>query len=460
MNDKILGDTMEPVDSGKIVEKKVIPLLSEMIRNRCVNNGSPASGNETKSAETLKSFFNSYGIDSEILFSKPNRGNLLVRIPGTDPSASSLMFMGHMDVVPADRNRWSCDPFKAVIKDGYIYGRGCVDMLNITAASAVAFAERISQKGAQRGDMIFLAVADEESSGLLGARWLVENHLEKVRVDYMITELGGFFIDGRKGPCITISVGEKGVAWVRLSVKGTAGHGSMPYNSDNAFYKILKAGKKIADYKEKPVITPQYKTMVRHLVKRITTRLLCNSSSGLKKGLKQIFSGNPGKARILHAASRMTINPGRLEAGRKINIIPDRGFIDLDIRILPGQTKADIREILEKILGELADKVSIDFIDFFPSNISPDDTTLMGATRKILNRVYPGVDLAPVMMSAVSDGRYWRQHGTVVYGFALFDDNMTFSEYSKMLHGVNERISISSLEKTYDYFYSLPGEFY
>ena len=246
------------VNFKELADSRLIPLIQEMIRNRCVNTGSSDSGNETKSALTLQSFFSGYGIQSEILISKPERGNFLIRIPGTDPKAPSLMYMGHMDVVNADPEQWSIDPFAGEIHKGYLWGRGTVDMLNITASAAVAFAELIKQKGPLKGDLIFLAVADEEASGRLGARWLVENHWDKVKADYMITEQGGFFVDTDSGPGIAITVGEKGIAWVRLKAKGTAGHGSMPYKADNALLKLSEAASKIGSLKTLKHFTPAY----------------------------------------------------------------------------------------------------------------------------------------------------------------------------------------------------------
>jgi acetylornithine deacetylase/succinyl-diaminopimelate desuccinylase-like protein len=192
------------------VEEKVIPLLTELIQNRCVNDGTPESGNETESALSLKSFFDAYGIKSEIIAKNPRRGNLLVRIPGTDETAPSLMFMGHMDVVPANPEHWRYDPFAAEIHNGYLWGRGAIDMLNMTATQAVAVAELIHEKGPLRGDLSFLALADEEADGRLGARFLMEDHWDKVKTDYMLTELGGFFIRNDPVSGIGVTIGKRG----------------------------------------------------------------------------------------------------------------------------------------------------------------------------------------------------------------------------------------------------------
>jgi acetylornithine deacetylase/succinyl-diaminopimelate desuccinylase-like protein len=442
------------------VEKHYIALLKELIQNRCVNDGSPDSGHEIRSARTLKKFFDSYHIKSEILKAREERGNLLVRIPGTDPQAPSLMYMCHMDVVPADDDDWSCDPFSGDQRGGYIWGRGTLDMLNITACSACAFADAVDNYKQFPGDFIFLAVADEEASGRLGARWLVENHWEKVKANYVISEGGGFFVHGKKTSGITITTGEKGLAWTRLSTNGISGHGSLPYKTENAAIKLAQGVVKIKNYPHRIIFTDEYKQMVKKLpTGKIMKSLLLNPLT-LKKALEIVYRISPGLARHLHAISRMTVSPNMVQAGTKINIIPDRGEIDLDIRILPGQTVEDVIGEIKSALGKYSDDFNVEVVDFFPSNISLVETPLFDATMEILRSIYPGITHIPSLFSGVTDARFWRMRGAVAYGFALFDENMTLNEYARRIHGKDERISVKSLELTYNYFLNLPGVFY
>ncbi|WP_455382792.1 M20/M25/M40 family metallo-hydrolase, partial [Salinispira pacifica] len=161
------------MNTPQVVHDRLIPLLQELIRNRCVNDGSLESGDETRSASTLQSYLSEYGLQAELLGPYPSRQSLLLRIPGTDPMAPSLMLMGHTDVVPANADDWTVDPFGGDVKDGHVWGRGALDMLNMTAAMAVAVAEQAAEGVSLPGDLLYLAVADEESSGRLGARWLV-----------------------------------------------------------------------------------------------------------------------------------------------------------------------------------------------------------------------------------------------------------------------------------------------
>lgn len=444
----------------RTVEKKLIPLLQELIRNKCVNDGTLDSGQEIRSAETLKRFFSKHGIKAKILESHPGRSNLLVRIPGKDPKAPSLMYMGHLDVVPANSEQWSCDPFSGDIRGGYIWGRGAVDMLNITASQAVAVAELVNKKERFPGDLIYLAVADEEASGRLGARWLVEKHWDKVKADYMITELGGFFIHNKKGLGITISYGEKGIVWARLKTKGTAGHGSLPFNSDNAAVKVGRAVERIARYTPKHTLGEEYLNMIKVIGEDKKQVKSLSRLSELIKVFQKIYQKAPGLAKFLHAASCMTMSPNLVKAGNKTNIIPDSGIIELDIRLLPGQVVEDVVKEIEKLLGPLNEYFTIEITEYFPANVSPLDTPLFEATKEIVSPVYPTAYYVPLFIGSVTDGRYWRSKGTVVYGFSLFDEEFSIDDYTAMFHGKDEKISIKSLELAYNYFHKLPEVFF
>jgi acetylornithine deacetylase/succinyl-diaminopimelate desuccinylase-like protein len=442
------------------VEEKVIPLLTELIQNRCVNDGTPESGNETESALSLKSFFDAYGIKSEIIAKNPRRGNLLVRIPGTDETAPSLMFMGHMDVVPANPEHWRYDPFAAEIHNGYLWGRGAIDMLNMTATQAVAVAELIHEKGPLRGDLSFLALADEEADGRLGARFLMEDHWDKVKTDYMLTELGGFFIRDDPVSGIGVTIGEKGVARLELTIKGTPGHGSMPYKSDNAVTKAADAAFKIASYRASPVFSPVYRDMASSMARSRFERSALLSRHRIDRAIDGIFERSRGAAKFLHAASRLTLSPNILNAGGKVNVIADRGIIELDVRLLPTDTIESVIQTIRSIIGERSEEFSIEVIEFFPSNLSPKDTPLMEALLRIAGTAYPEASFIPLFISSVTDGRYWRQKGTVVYGFTLFGEDMSIDAYSDMIHGNDECVSIASLEKSLEFFYHLPLEFF
>src|SRR5580765_2561403 len=213
------------------IEVESTELLRTLIKNACVNDGSPASGGEARSVDTLEDFFAGSGVAVERHESLPGRMSLVARIEGGDPAAPRLLLMGHTDVVPANASRWRRDPFGGELVDGVVWGRGAIDMLNLTTTMAVA-TRRLARDGFRpRGTLIYLAVADEEAGGNLGAGYLVQRRPEMVKADYVTTESGGVPIPTRDGHVLGVTVGEKGANWRHLTVAGTPGHGSRPFRT-------------------------------------------------------------------------------------------------------------------------------------------------------------------------------------------------------------------------------------
>ncbi len=224
---------------------QTVELLQTLIRNRCVNDGSPDSGNETRNADVLQQVVDRPGVEIERWGPSPERESFVARVPGSDPAAPSVCLMGHTDVVPVHPDGWREDPFGGEIiasPDGHqeVWGRGAVDMLNLTSSMAVVFASLADRGFRPRGDLLYFAVADEEAGSAHGARWVAEHHPDAIRCDYLLTESGGLHT-GTEGRHVGIKVGEKGVAWRRLRVRGTPGHGSMPFGADNALITAPEA---------------------------------------------------------------------------------------------------------------------------------------------------------------------------------------------------------------------------
>src|SRR5438445_976463 len=228
---------------------EVTELLQELIRNRCVNDGTPASGHEVRSVDLLESYLRFPGAELKRYEPMPGRASLVLRIPGSDPRAPTLHFMGHTDVVPVTPSGWRHDPFAGELIGGEVWGRGAVDMLDITSSMAVAMRRLLTSDFRPKGTLIYSAVADEEAMGTFGAQWLVENAWDDVRCEYLVTEFGGARLP-LGGPLkLPIMTAEKGSHWVRLRVRGTPGHGSMPYQSDNALVKAAELVTRISRYK-------------------------------------------------------------------------------------------------------------------------------------------------------------------------------------------------------------------
>ncbi|MBN1647678.1 MAG: M20/M25/M40 family metallo-hydrolase [Spirochaetales bacterium] len=440
------------------MKNPAIPLLQQLIRNKCVNTGETDSGNEIVSARTLQEFFNGYGIESQILESRKGRANLLVKIEGKDSACPSLMYMGHMDVVDANRENWSFDPFGGEIINDHVCGRGAIDMLNMTSAMAAGMAGYCGMHGQPQGDLYYLAVADEEAAGKWGAQWLTEKHWDKVRCDFMITELGGFSVGSGKARKIGITVAEKGVSRYRLKTTGKAAHGSMPYKADNALVKIAEIAAAIG--RMEPVLEPvdAYREMVTSLIDDSGLAGKLMDPSKAAKALAAL--SDPGLARFLHAAGRMTVSPTILSSGNKDNIIPDAGELVIDVRSLPGYGKEEIIAAIIASLGPVQADLEIIQSEFFPANQSSMKTPLYRAIACMAEQEHDTATAAPLFISSVSDGRFWRQKGTQVYGFCMFDEEMTMDRFSAMLHGTDEQISLNSMDKAFAFFRDLPDIFY
>ncbi len=228
------------------MKSDAVDLLVSLIRNECVNDGTDDGGQEYRSVATLQSFL---GAEGQVFEPHPGRQSVVFRVPGSGV-APTLALMTHLDVVPANADGWEHDPFGGKRADGFIWGRGTVDMLNMAAAMATAFRPYLSgERPPLPGDLIYLATADEEAGGFLGAKWILDNHPDAVDCQYLLTEVGYPPIPTSTGPAYPVSVAEKGPYWRRLTARGVPGHGSQPYGQENA---VIDLGLAIARLGEAP----------------------------------------------------------------------------------------------------------------------------------------------------------------------------------------------------------------
>lgn len=334
-----------------------VELLQALIRNSCVNDGTVASGQEVRSADVLQTYLEGSGLDVERFESEPGRASLVARIEGSDPGAPTLCLMGHTDVVPVNPATWDEDPFGGEVIDGEIWGRGAIDMLNITATMATTFRDLARSSYRPRGSLVYFAVADEEAGGHYGAEWMVEHHWDAVACDYLLTEIGGWSRvapDGRRR--VVVMVGEKGIAWRRLRVTGTPGHGSMPYGSDNALVTAAEVVRRLAAYRPAPYLDELWRAQVEtmHLTDDLRADLL--DPGRIDEALAKL---PPRVAASCHAQTHTTFSPNVAHGGSKTNVIPDEVLLDVDIRTVPGETAADVDAHCAAALGDLAHKVEV-----------------------------------------------------------------------------------------------------
>jgi acetylornithine deacetylase/succinyl-diaminopimelate desuccinylase-like protein len=419
-------------------------LLRDLIRNKCVNDGRVESGQETKSVDLLGSYLEGAGFDLERYDPQPGRTSLVSRIEGSDPQAPSLLLMGHTDVVPVNPDGWSRDPFGGELIDGFIWGRGAVDMLNETATMAIAF-RRLADSGFKpRGTLIYLAVADEEALGTWGAKWLVENERDAVYADYVLTESGGFQIPTAGGPRLPVMVDEKGTYWSKLTVKGTPGHASQPFRTDNAVVTAAEVVRRLHEYRPPTRIHDTWRGFVEGMEYPPEFR-----DALLKDDELRDFAGTLplGLSRVVYSCTHTTFAPTVIHGGTKTNVIPDQVEIQVDIRTLPGETEDDVHHHLRGALGDLYVTVDIEGNDD-PSTASPIDTPLWDTLSRVSGRLVEGSALVPFVMVGGTDNRFFRRAGSVGYGFGLFSQRLTFEDYATMFHGNDERIDQESLALT------------
>ncbi|MBA2280111.1 MAG: M20/M25/M40 family metallo-hydrolase [Acidimicrobiia bacterium] len=421
---------------------EVTDLLQHLIRNACVNDGHVASGGEVRSVDVLRQHLEGTGLDLEVSEPAPGRANLVARIEGSDPSAPSLLLLGHTDVVPANADRWQRDPFGGELVDGEVWGRGAVDMLNLTASMAVAL-RRLADRGFRpKGTLIYAAVADEESLGTWGADHLVQNEPDAVLADYVITEAGGFPLPSPTGIKLPVIVGEKGSYWCTLRVKGTPGHASQPYRTDNAVVTAAEVVRRLAEFQPPTVLHDVWRRFLGSMGygEAVTAPLLDESTF-----LGALDALPLALAREFHACVHTTFAPTIVHGGTKTNVIPDSVDVEVDIRTLPGQVGADVRRLLDLSLGDLAAKVEIVSATDDPSTASPVETPLWDTIARVTTGFYPGSSIVPFLTVGATDARFFRRAGQTAYGFGLFSERLTIEDYGAMFHGDDERVDVESL---------------
>ena len=397
------------------------------------------------------------GIEVETYEPTPGRASVIARIEGSDPGAPSLMLMGHTDVVPANEGRWRRDPFGGELVDGEVWGRGATDMLNLTSSMAIAM-RRLADTGFRpRGTVTYLAVADEEAFGAHGAAWLLEHERDAVRADYVITEGGGNVMATPTGPKVLAAAAEKGALWALLRITGAPSHASMPLRTDNALVTAAEIVRRVAEYRPSAQVSDIWRRYVAGLD---LDRDLAEALVDPKRVYDSCASlDHLDLARRGHACTHTTFAPTVMHAGTKTNVIPDTVELEVDIRVLPGQTSDDVRAMLDEIFGDLAERVEIVRLLGEEATASPVDTPLWEAMQKVTSRLSPQATVVPILMTGATDARFFRAAGATAYGFGFMSGRIPLDELVTMFHGDNERIDTESLRLTTEMWEALVREF-
>jgi acetylornithine deacetylase/succinyl-diaminopimelate desuccinylase-like protein len=406
-------------------------------------------GNEGKAAEFLKEQFEKNGVECEVL-GEPSRENVIAKIRGRREKPR-LLLLSHTDVVPAvNVGEWMHPPFAAEIEGNWIYGRGAWDDKFDAAVQAMSLILLKRQNVQLNGTLLFASVADEEVLGT-GAEWLTKKVPGKVAAEYVVGEGGGAPIQLGNRKLYPITVGEKGLAWLRLTATGKAGHGSVPTLADNANIVMARAFTKLADFKTEITVVPEVAQHIRTVAKEfLSEELAFRKPDGhlneleLDGLLDNIASKDKEVAEELRALTRMTISPNIIRGGTETNVIPGTCEGRIDIRLVPGQNRNYATRVVRECLQGLNVEVEID--QFTEASLSPSNTSFYNIIRSTLEEMAPNSAAYPQLGTGMSDSRYWRALGSVVYGSVPTSPDTKLADVRPGVHGPNERMNIESLE--------------
>jgi len=444
------------LDYFKEKSDEISKFLSELIQIDTTN----PPGNELEAAKLIAEKLSEYGLKYEILTSEGKRANIITRIKGEEPGPS-LLLLSHLDVVPAKPEDWKYHPFSGVIKDGYIWGRGAIDDKGHVVMELFTLIALVENKVNFKGEIIYAATADEEKGGKYGAEWLVENHPEKIKAEYVINEGGGIGLKTDDQIVFTVQTAEKGVYWFKLKVKGKPGHASIPASGENAITIMSDIIREIKKNKPRIHITKPVKMMINTLAKAsgktLSAKLLLNPLT-CDKALKILAKENPSLAAFIDAMLRNTITPTIFRAGYKENIIPDDAECTFDCRLLPGFNENFVKEYIKSIAGRI--KYELEFIHKEPASESKIETRLYDTIRNVITSKFPNSLITPYMSTGGTDSRFFRwKFNSIAYGFQPLVVDNQLDEFLKMIHGVNERISIENLVLGTEITYKIVKEF-
>jgi acetylornithine deacetylase/succinyl-diaminopimelate desuccinylase-like protein len=425
--------TSETANKFPSIEDEAVSICQDLIRIPSVNYGE-GKGDEKAVADYVVSSLAEVGIKATIFESAPNRCNVVARIKGSDSTRAGLIVHGHLDVVPANADDWSVDPFSAEIRDGMIWGRGAVDMKNVDAM-ILAIVRSWSRSGfVPTRDIVLAFFADEEAGMTFGSRWMTEHHPEVFEgCSEAISEVGGFSVtvaDGKR--LYFVEAAQKGIHWMKLTAKGRAGHGSM-MNNDNALTSLTQAVAKIGRHE-----WPQrYTNTVKLLFKKIAEATgKPYDENDLRPLLKEI---GPTE-RMIGATLQNTANPTMLDAGYKANVIPGSASAVIDGRFLPGYEQ-ELNETIRSIIG--AD-IEIETISRDIALEVDFEGDLVDAMCQAIIKFDPEGIPVPYLMSGGTDNKALSELGIVGYGFSPLRLPADL-DFMALFHGVDERVPISGL---------------
>ncbi len=449
-----------PIMMQNGIEEEITRFLSDLIR---INTTNPP-GKESSAAAFVAQYLAREGIESEIIESAPGRGSLLSRLNGSGEKPN-LLLLSHLDVVAANPNEWSVDPFGGIVKDGYVYGRGAYDMKGMTAVEVFTLLLLKRNNISLKGDIVLAATADEEKGGEEGAGYLLSHYKEKVWCPYVLNEGGGLAIPQKKGNVYPVQTAEKGILWFKVKAKGTPGHGSTPNTADNAIVRMNKVITKLVEYQHETVYVPTLRQFLTEISK--INPDLENSLSHLMSNPKQseqildeLAKTNKVLAEEIRPRAKTTITPTIIHGGVKENIIPSECEAVFDCRVLPGQSVVETLGLIKNLLLDVGiDKLSFEIIQMHDGNESTTQTPLYNTISSVLKEFEPCCGVTPTLTTGGTDSRFFRETGSICYGFHPMRPDEPNDLLEKRMHGIDERITIENLVFGTSIFYETVKRF-
>jgi acetylornithine deacetylase/succinyl-diaminopimelate desuccinylase-like protein len=451
--------------AAQALARESVELLQSLVRYDTVN----PPGNERAAQEHLAGILTAAGFECELLGAEPERPNLIARLRAANAPARSpagervadgptLCWLGHVDTVLADPGEWTHGPWSGDIADGCLWGRGALDMKSQVAAE-VAAAVSLARSGWRpaRGELLIVAVVDEETGGALGAEWITREHPEKVRCDLLVNEGGGAVFEYGGPPArrrYGVCCAEKGVFRFTLTTEGVAAHASMPKMGDNALLKMAPLLQRLAERQPAYELTAEPAAFLRGLGE---------DPADPAGALARMAAADPRLVTVFEPMFGVTFTPTRIRASEKINVIPSRAELKIDCRVPPGLGEEQVRRGIEEVFGPHlrgsnlpGEGARIEFTERVVGNRSPVDTPLMQSIAQWVSAHDPGAEVVPVILPGFTDSRHFREAfpECVAYGFFPHRHQSLF-QTMPLIHGADERIDVRDLAFASEFFRDL-----
>ena len=425
------------------LQSEAIDVLSRLIRFDTVN----PPGNERALQEWLRGYLEEAGLECELAGAEHERPNLVARLRGAEPGPI-LGYLSHVDTVLADASDWVHDPWSGEVHDGFLWGRGTIDMKSQTAAEVVAVAA-LARSGwrPRRGELKLMSLVDEEAGGALGAKWLTQQRPDLARADWLVNEGGGAVMTYGDRRLYGVCCAEKGTYRFRVRTRGVAGHASVPGLGENALLKLGPVLQRLAGAQADFDLTDEPRRLIT---------ALGEDPADPAAAMQRLRAVEPRLAAMIEPTMRVTAVPTRVFASEKINVIPARAELQVDCRVPPGMTGAAAMERIRALVGD--DALDVSFIEEVPGNRSRIDSPLMEAISDWLGGVEPGAEAVPTVLPAFTDSRWFRAAFPDCAAYGFFPMRHTsLAEAWPLMHGADERIDIRDLGFATEFFADLPG---